>query len=178
MRAGELAIVAHNASFEISVIKRLYNIDMSESFIDTMELAAYNYRHKSLDNLSKELFATSNIDNLKSAAGKSLINKYCKMQSHSYKDIFSPENRDDLHSMIEYCKQDVLSMHACYSKIRNKLPIREVAVSMLTSRMNFYGFKMDKSLFIPLQSIVQLATEKAKENLKKIINSLVHVKAF
>lgn len=133
-RQNNILFVAHNAMFEIEIIRHVLGIDICPSrFIDTMAIAGHLTMMDALEGVGKI------INEPKLEVGQRLINKLCHLPTK-----WNPQNApNDFEELYRYCKQDVNVSRKYYFKYGHLFPTIEQKIWECTSKINLHGLPVN-----------------------------------
>lgn len=137
-------IVAHNAAFEMGILKRI-GIDIpSKMFVDSAVISRGYGSTSALANAAPQLLQSEKL-----ASGSKLIKMFSVPGEHQSEDQlrFNPlqkeENLSDWKEFIRYCILDAQLGLSLYDKYVNNLSDRELKYFHLTHEMNERGWPVD-----------------------------------
>lgn len=144
-RQDDVLFVAHNALFEIEIIRNVLDIDIDpERFIDTMAIASHLTMMYALEGVGKIIGIK------KLEVGQRLINKLCKLPTK-----WNPQNApEDFQLLYEYCKQDVVVSRAFHNKFGFLFPEIEQLVWECTAKINLMGMPVSMKMVDTMQNQV------------------------
>ena len=153
-------VEAHNVAFERSIWQNVlafkygWPLPKNDQWRDTMAIACYLALPAALDGLSRALGYGP-----KDPRGTRLISKYSKLHLKTATPEIPPEA---LAEFVEYCKDDVRREQAIGDELGN-LPERELAIFLLSQRVNMRGIHLDQKGIAVATSVVDQRSESLTE---------------
>lgn len=145
-------LIAHNSAFDRTILRRIYPdlpaFATADRWKDTMVAASALSLPRSLDGLCKALGLP--VDKSKDAAGKTLINLFCKAGRFGLRNTYESDQAE-WEAFCRYCRQDVEAMRNCARRLplhynRPEVWDRIWAEWRLDQRINDRGINMDVAL--------------------------------
>lgn len=150
----DVLLIAWNTSFEREILKHVWCIDTpAEKWLDAMVVAYSMSLPGDLASASKILQLDA--DHEKDAAGKKLIQKFCK--PHPSQKITRRDwstDPKDWQRFGEYCVRDVIAERKCLDRMGRFLPpAHEIRLWWLDQNINARGMPIDVDLIDAAQEV-------------------------
>jgi len=159
-------IIAHNAGFELALIKNVWGIEIDPFKVEDTQLMG-SYLNLPENNLK---FMSSFIGDVKKMEeGKDLIPVFSRPQS-SGRRITKENAPSDWELFMEYCLQDVAATVSIYEKIRNIIPQQEIFLMSLTLWENLKGIKINEQFLEQALIVEKLELDFLSDYVKKELN--------